>query len=713
VREVAVTESDFKTFEAVGALVVVLDVDHRIVYWNQACSDLTGYALEEVRDRRFWEFLLVPEEVEPVRSALALARTGDRRSRVANYWVTKAGERRWIAWSNTVTTGPDGGFRYCIKTGIDRTERKQAEDRLAGIIGMAADAIISIDNAQRITMYNRGAETIFGWSAAEVMGKSLDILIPERFRDVHRQHVRGFASGERAARQMGERLPVIFGLRKSGEEFPAQAAISKLDIDGAMLLTVGLRDITKEQQRERERHVFAELGAALAATIDYDETLACIGHLIVQNLADFVILDVIDGDGKPRPTKVFHRAPSQRAHCESFGRLPLDRHASAVTSVVESKQARLLTEVTPQDLESLARNEEHLRALRALAPRSLMVVPLLARGNLLGTLAFISSHPARRYGQHDLRLAEDVAQRAALAIENAELYEGARRVSNDLGEANEQMISATIRAQELVNVAEAARARAEESERELREVADFREIFIGIVSHDLRNPIGAINLSADSLVRLGDLSERQKKAVGRIISSSARMNRMIHDLLDLTRARLGGGFPLEPRPVDLREVCSHLVEEFEAPIRLELEGDVAGNWDPDRLTEALSNIARNAVEHAAPGTAVVVKAHGEGPDVLVEVVNQGDPIPEDVLPFIFEPFRQARRERSATGNLGLGLYIANQIVRSGHGTLVAYSVDGTTTFLMRLPRHPPMAAQIQSASAGGAQPLRGAPGSPR
>ena len=94
------TESDFQNFEAVGALVVVLDVDDRIVYWNRACSDLTGYALEDVRGRRFWDFLLVAEEVEPVRSALAAARTGDRPSRVANYWVTKAGERRTgMAWS--------------------------------------------------------------------------------------------------------------------------------------------------------------------------------------------------------------------------------------------------------------------------------------------------------------------------------------------------------------------------------------------------------------------------------------------------------------------------------------------------------------------------------------------------------------------------------------------------------------------------------------
>jgi signal transduction histidine kinase len=137
-------------------------------------------------------------------------------------------------------------------------------------------------------------------------------------------------------------------------------------------------------------------------------------------------------------------------------------------------------------------------------------------------------------------------------------------------------------------------------------------------------------------------------------------------------------------------VCRHVLGEFEAPIQLEVEGDVTGTWDPDRLAEAISNIAGNAVEHAAPGTAVVVKAHPDGPEVVVDISNQGKPIPEDVLPFIFEPFRRARHyEKSATGNLGLGLYIAKQIVPSGRGTLAAYSADGKTTFSMRLPRHAP------------------------
>ena len=223
-----------------------------------------------------------------------------------------------------------------------------------------------------------------------------------------------------------------------------------------------------------------------------------------------------------------------------------------------------------------------------------------------------------------------------------------------------------------------------------RELAEFREMFIGILGHDLRNPLAAIIMSAAGLLRRGRLGQQDAEKAALIIRGGQRMQRMITQLLDFTRVRLGGGFPVEAKPADLREVCRNVVEEFEASIQLEAEGDLTGTWDPDRLAEALSNIAGNAIEHAAPGTPVVVKARAEGPEVVVEVSNQGAPIPEDVLPFIFEPFRRARQhERSATGNLGLGLYIAKQIVSSGSGTLVAYSTDGKTTFSMRLPRQAP------------------------
>jgi signal transduction histidine kinase len=264
----------------------------------------------------------------------------------------------------------------------------------------------------------------------------------------------------------------------------------------------------------------------------------------------------------------------------------------------------------------------------------------------------------------------------------------ADQVLVDQREANEHMVHATIRAHELANEAEVARERAEGNERELRTMTEFREMFIGILGHDLRNPLAAIVMSAATLLRRGHLDEQDAETAARIIRASQRMTRMIAQVLDLTRARLGGGLPIERKPTDLRDVCQTIVEEFDAPIQLELEGDdLTGNWDEDRLAEVLSNLAGNAVRYATPGTAVIVRARTDGAEVVVEVTNQGEAIREDQLPFLFEPFRRAEELGAAkSGNLGLGLYIAHQIVLAHGGGLEVRSANGTTTFAMRLPR---------------------------
>ncbi len=220
-----------------------------------------------------------------------------------------------------------------------------------------------------------------------------------------------------------------------------------------------------------------------------------------------------------------------------------------------------------------------------------------------------------------------------------------------------------------------------------RELAEFREMFIGILGHDLRTPLASINMAAGMLLERGRLDAQDIKTVGRILSSDQRMANMIAQLLDLTRARLGGGLALERAPTDLHHTIRVVTEEFDAPIRVETSGDLTGMWDAGRLSEVLSNLVGNALQYAAARTTVTVRAHGEDAQIVVAVANQGDPIPADVLPFIFEPFRRARQgEKSATGNLGLGLYIAHQIVLSHGGSLDGQSVDGTTTFVMRLPR---------------------------
>ena len=256
----------------------------------------------------------------------------------------------------------------------------------------------------------------------------------------------------------------------------------------------------------------------------------------------------------------------------------------------------------------------------------------------------------------------------------------------DQREANEKLVLATLRAHELADV---AKDQAEASACQLRSVAEYREMSIGILGHDLRNPLAAILTFAGLLLRRGRLDEQDAKSVSRIIRSTQRMGRMITQLLDLTRARLGGGLPIEVKPTDLQEVCRNVVEEFGPIMRLAVEGDLTGVWDHDRLMEALSNLGGNAVEHATAGTVVTVRATSAGEAVVLTVSNQGEPIPADVSPFIFEPFRQGReREKSPNRNLGLGLglYITQQIVLSHGGTLEAHSADGTTTFTMRLPR---------------------------
>jgi signal transduction histidine kinase len=288
------------------------------------------------------------------------------------------------------------------------------------------------------------------------------------------------------------------------------------------------------------------------------------------------------------------------------------------------------------------------------------------------------------------RSASMVVERAATDMGLSRERSDADLAHGDQREANEHMVNATMRAQELAAEADAARARAERSERELREVAEFREMFIGMLGHDLRNPLGSIVMAAGAMLQRGNLDTRDAETIARIIRASHRITRMITQLLDLTRARLGGGLPIEPTPVDLREICRNVIEELDAPIELEVEGDVTGAWDEGRVAEVLSNLMANAIDYATPGTQVIVKARADGPEVVVEITNQGDPIPADVLPFIFEPFRQGKpRAKLNTGNLGLGLYIAQQIVLAHRGTIAARSAGGTTTFELRLPRLAP------------------------
>jgi len=229
---------------------------------------------------------------------------------------------------------------------------------------------------------------------------------------------------------------------------------------------------------------------------------------------------------------------------------------------------------------------------------------------------------------------------------------------------------------------------------EAAEAARFREHFLGTVGHDLRNPLTAIHTAAQLLLRHGGLADRQARTVARIAASSERMGRMIGDLLDFTRSRLGGGFPVQTRRMDFRELCESVIEELELAypertIEFEARGDAWGNWDPDRMAQVVSNLVGNALQHSPESGTVRVDLRDEGERVLLETSNAGPPIPAEVLPHLFEPGRRGPpgRGHKESSGLGLGLYIVRQIVLAHGGEISARSsAEEGTTFTVSLPR---------------------------
>ncbi len=232
-----------------------------------------------------------------------------------------------------------------------------------------------------------------------------------------------------------------------------------------------------------------------------------------------------------------------------------------------------------------------------------------------------------------------------------------------------------------------------QQEAEARKREEFERQLIGIVSHDLRNPLAAIITAADMLLHQEAWNERSKKAATRITSAATRAAGLIEDLLDFTQARLGGHLPIQRQPMDLHVLARQVVEEMEltAPTRsIELvhQGDGTGEWDSGRLAQLLTNLLGNALTYSPPDTPVRLEVEGESECVTLTVRNQGDPIPAEVLPRIFEPLQRGTetpdlRRRS----IGLGLFIVESIVRAHGGTVAVHSTahEGTV-FTVRLPR---------------------------
>jgi PAS domain S-box-containing protein len=535
----------------------------------------------------------------------------------------------------------------------DRALRASAA-KLAGIVSIAADAIITIDENQRIVLYNESAEKIFGWSQDEALGQSLDILLPERFRAAHGQHIRNFLESPTIARKMGEGGTVIIGLRKSGMEFPSQAAISKLHINGEWLFTVILRDITAQKRAEHDEEFLADASVILATTLDSRTTLANIAQLALRELADFCVIEFVDEHGEIRRLEVVSSDPNKACVAEALKQFPLDRSRPHLSEeILRSKKPQLVPEVSPETIRAMAQSEEHRRLIEAIAPTSMIGVPLMVRDRILGALIVAACRPERRYDASDLRLLQEVGRRAALALENARLHRTTERA------------------------------------------VQVRDDVLGMIAHDLRNPLHTI-LSAVGILRIVEPErEHQSQSPADIIERAGkRMNRLIQDLLDVSRME-AGFLALERARTHPGQIIFESAEAQNALVlsaSLELRLDVAPAlpeiWiDRHRLLQVFENLIGNAAKFTAPGGRISVGARPTKGEVLFWVADTGTGIPDADLPHLFDRFWQAGKADSRSS--GLGLSIVKGIVDAHGGRVWVESATGRgSTFYFALPVAP-------------------------
>jgi signal transduction histidine kinase len=233
-----------------------------------------------------------------------------------------------------------------------------------------------------------------------------------------------------------------------------------------------------------------------------------------------------------------------------------------------------------------------------------------------------------------------------------------------------------------------------------KDVDRSKDLFLGVLGHDLRNPLGAIMMSATVMLTQEGPDWPHLKTASRILNAGTRMDGLIGDLVDFTRTRLGTGIPIKPAAMDMELVCRQTVDELVAfhprtDVHFQATGALRGTWDSGRIAQALSNLLGNAFQHGSEGVPIDVELRGEADQVVLSVHNQGRRIPQEHLHDIFDPFTRlapgSTKPREGR-SVGLGLYIVQAIVKAHHGRVDVESTEHGTTFTVCLPRGAPGAS---------------------
>lgn len=582
-------------------------------------------------------------------------------------------------------------------TGPDLSGFWPDEDELQDFFEHAPVGLHWVGLDGRILWANRAALDLLGYSAEEYVGRPIADFHadPEVTDDIFRGLARGetLRDYEAALRHKDGSLRHV--LISANGRWEAGVFVY------ARWFTV---DITERKLAERLQgealRLLVRASEVLVSSLDYQSTLQQLARLLVPTLADWCIVDLASEGQPAEHVALAHADPAKARLARRFQRRypPSPNPEYGVAKVLATGQSEFYAEIGDALLAAVARDPEELALLRSIGLKAAMVVPLTARGQVLGAMTFLSAESGRGYSVQDLGLAEELARRAALAVDHALLY---TRLQEQL-DVHIQLNTA---------LREAAEAR-DRALAELQQLMRARDEFLSSAAHDLRSPLAVVKSQAQLLHRRlvrGEAIEGERliQSLDSIDHSATRMTGLINELLDTARIQLGQPLELNRRPVDLVAIAQRVAAEHQRAtdrhgiqVRAELP-ELSGEWDAERLERVLSNLVDNAVKYSPRGGEVTLvlgaEEGAEGDWAVIEVRDQGLGIPSADLPYVFERFHRGKNVEGRIGGTGIGLAGARSIVESHGGTISVESEEGRgTVFWVRLPRATKLASAADS-----------------